>query len=80
MTTLQIRDQRARSLARELAEKRRISMTEAVIQALRNELDRDRQQEPLADRLGRIAGDLAAEAQPGGRRLGKDEIDAMWGH
>lgn len=80
MATLQIRDERAKSLARELAAKRRITMTEAVIQALRSELDREREREPLVPRLRRIAGALAAEGKPGGRALTKDEIDAMWGH
>ena len=35
-------------------------------------------QQPLAERLGAIADDLAALAKPGGRDMTKDEVDAMW--
>jgi len=77
---LQIRDPRARDLARQLAEKRKISMTEAVIEALESELQREREQIPLADRLAAISNDLRAKAGSGGRDLTKDEIDEMWGH
>ncbi|WP_342237128.1 type II toxin-antitoxin system VapB family antitoxin [Inquilinus sp. OTU3971] len=78
--TLQIRDDRARALARELAARRKVTMTEAVIQALEGELRREAQKEPLADRIARIAAIAAAEAGPGGRAMTKDEIDEMWGH
>jgi antitoxin VapB len=78
--TLQIRDDRARALAQELAAKRNVTMTEAVIQALESELRRETEKEPLADRIARIAAIAAAEAGPGGRTMTKDEIDEMWGH
>ncbi len=78
--TLQIRDDRARALAQELAAKRKVTMTEAVIQALESELRRETEKEPLADRIARIAAIAAAEAGPGGRTMTKDEIDEMWGH
>jgi antitoxin VapB len=78
--TLQIRDDRARELARELAAKRKVTMTEAVIQALEGELRREAEKEPLAVRIARIAAIAAAEAGPGGRVMTKDEIDEMWGH
>jgi len=78
--TLQIRDDRARQLAQKLAAKRKVTMTEAVIQALESELRRDAEQEPLSDRIARIAVELAAEAGPNRRVMSKDEIDAMWGH
>ncbi|MER8434652.1 type II toxin-antitoxin system VapB family antitoxin [Mesorhizobium caraganae] len=77
---LQIRDPRARDLARQLAEKRKISMTEAVIEALESELQREREQIPLSERLAAISNDLRAKAGSGGRDLTKDEIDEMWGH
>ncbi|ESX20274.1 type II toxin-antitoxin system VapB family antitoxin [Mesorhizobium sp. M0761] len=77
---LQIRDPRARDLARQLAEKRKISLTEAVIEALESELQREREQVPLAERLAAISNDLKAKAGSGGRDLTKDEIDEMWGH
>ncbi|WP_245275373.1 type II toxin-antitoxin system VapB family antitoxin [Mesorhizobium sp. LSHC422A00] len=55
-------------------------MTEAVIEALESELQREREQVPLAERLAVISNDLKAKAGGGGRDLTKDEIDEMWGH
>lgn len=78
--TLQIRDDRARELAQKLAQKRKVTMTEAVIQALEGELQRESQKEPLATRLARIASDLADQAGPNRRTPTEDEIDALWGH
>lgn len=77
---LQIRDPRARELARQLADKRNISMTEAVIEALESELRRHRKQAPLAERLAAISGDFKSKAGSGGKTLSKDEVDGMWGH
>ncbi|PBB22903.1 MULTISPECIES: type II toxin-antitoxin system VapB family antitoxin [unclassified Mesorhizobium] len=79
---LQIRDPRARELAQRLAAKRKISMTEAVIEALESELERERESGriPLAKRLAAIADDLKTKAGRGGRPVSKDEIDDMWGH
>jgi antitoxin VapB len=54
--------------------------SEAVIQALEGDLRRETEKEPLADRIARIAAELAAAAGPNRRRMTKDEIDAMWGH
>lgn len=62
--TLQIRDARARMLAQNLAARRKITMTEAVIRALESELRRDLEAEPLAERIGRIAADPASHAGP----------------
>ena len=75
---LQIRDPRAHELARRLAEKRGTNLTDAVIAALEAQLQRE--QRPLADRLGELAGSLKAKAGTGGREMTKDEIDEMWGH
>lgn len=77
---LQIRDARARALARELAEKRKTSMTEAVITALEAELRREAERKPLAERSRAFAAALRAQSQGEGRDMTKDEIDAMWGH
>lgn len=79
-TTLQIRDARARALAVRLAEQRGVTMTEAVVQALQEELRRTRTAEPLAARIQRISTDLAQHAGPNRRAMTKDEIDTMWGH
>jgi antitoxin VapB len=76
---LQIRDPRAHELASELARKRNVSMTDAVIAALEAELQRSAKT-PLAQRLALIAEDLAAQAKPGGHDPSRDEIDALWGH
>jgi len=75
---LQIRDPRAHELARRLAEKRGTSLTDAVIAALEAQLQRE--QKPLAERLGTIAHNLRVKAGRGGREMTKDEIDEMWGH
>jgi len=75
---LQIRDPRAHKLARELAAERKVSLTEAVIDALEAELRRART--PLAKRLALIADTLQAQATKGGRDLSREEIDEMWGH
>lgn len=77
---LQIRDPRAHELARKLADKRNISMTEAVIEALEAEWKRESARTPLADRLGALAAALKAKSGKGGRDMSKDEIDDMWGH
>jgi antitoxin VapB len=79
-TTLQIRDTRARALAMRLAQQRGVTMTEAVVQALQEELRRTRSAEPLATRIKKISTDLAKHAGPNRRDMSKDEIDAMWGH
>jgi antitoxin VapB len=77
---LQIRDPRAHDLARRLAAKRKISMTEAVIEALEAQLQRESARKPLAERLAAIAAELGAKSGQGGRDMTKAEIDAMWGH
>jgi len=77
---LQIRDPRADELARQLAARRNITMSEAVIGALEAELRRIAAETPLSERLAAIADQLAAIAQAGGRDITKDEIDEMWGH
>jgi antitoxin VapB len=76
---LHIRDPRARELALQLAAKRKISMTRAVIEALESELVREKGRAPLAERLAAIADDLRSKAGKAGRVVSKNEIDAMWG-
>ena len=77
---LQIRDPLAHQLAQRLAKRRKISMTEAVILALQAELEREGEATSLSVRLAVLARDLQAKSGAGGRILGKDEIDALWGH
>lgn len=54
-----IRDQETDALVRELARKRKTSLTEAVKVAVRHELRREEDEIPLRDRLRRIAESLA---------------------
>lgn len=74
-----IRNPRAAELARELAAKRQITMTEAVIQALASELQREAERLPLADRLGKILDSAIKPDDIVGPGMTKAEIDAMWG-
>lgn len=80
LKTLQIRDARARTLAQRLATQRGVTMTEAVVQALSEELRRAEATEPLAARIRRISADLLLRAGPRRRAMTKAEIDQMWGH
>jgi antitoxin VapB len=77
--SLSIRDPRVRELARDLAVRRKSTMTEAIIFALEGELAREREERPLRDRLAEIAEKAKAMARPGGREMTKDDIDALWG-
>ena len=76
---LSIRDPDASKLARELADLRNTNMTEAIVHALRSELERERAKRPLADRLQELAQRLKAEAGPNPKEVTKEDIDAMWG-
>jgi antitoxin VapB len=76
---LHIRDERAAKLARRLADRNRISMTEAVIAALEAALARG--ERPLPERLAEIAADARRLADPRRQRAaGKRDVDALWGH
>ena len=77
---LQIRDPRAHKLASQLAERRHVSLTQAVIEALEAQLRTENSRVPLAERLKDIAGRLKARGAAGGHEMTKDEIDDMWGH
>lgn len=77
--SLSIRDPRVRDLARDLAVRRKSTMTEAIVAALEAELARERETRPLRDRLADIALKAKAMARPGGREMSKDDIDALWG-
>jgi len=75
---LHIRDDRAAKLARRLADRNGISMTDAVITALETALVRG--ERPLPERLAEIAADarrLAALRRQ--RAASKRDVDALWG-
>ena len=75
---LHIRDDRASKLARRLADRNGISMTEAVITALEAALVRA--ERPLPERLAEIAADARRLTDPRRQRAaGKRDIDALWG-
>lgn len=76
---LTIRDPRAAKLARRLADSRQITMTQAVVTALEQELRRDRAATPLSERLYALAKRAKAMAGPAARAMTKDEIDALSG-
>lgn len=76
---LQIRDKRAHELAKRLAERDKTTMTEAVISALENELER-KTEAPLASQFEELAKKLRDMSPAPGRVMTKDEVDQMWGH
>jgi hypothetical protein len=76
---LHIRDARAAVLARRLADRTGVSMTEAVIASLESALARG--ERPLSERLADIAADARRLADPRRQRAaGRREVDALWGH
>ena len=76
---LHIRGERAAKLARRLADRRGISMTDAVIDALEAALARG--ERPLAERLAEIASDAKRLADPRRQRTaGKRDIELLWGN
>lgn len=77
-TTLNVRNPRAHALAQELAVRRRTGITEAVIQALEHELERERATIPLAQRLAAIADRSLAKAGPNPRPVTEVDRDALW--
>gem|GEM_PF-1873247 len=79
LMALHIRDERAAKLARRLAERRGLSMTAAVIEALEAALLRG--ERPLPERLAEIAAEAKRLADPRRHRPAiKREIDGLWGH
>ncbi len=77
---LQIRNPRARELAKRIARLRNISPSEAAVQSLEATYQQLADEQPLVNRLGVIADELANLAKSGGQVVTKNEIDAMWGH
>jgi antitoxin VapB len=77
-TTLNVRNPRAHELARELAARRKTGITEAVIQALEHELERERARIPLAQRLATIVDHSLAKAGPNRHPVTEADRDALW--
>jgi antitoxin VapB len=79
LVALHIRDDRAAKLARELADRRGVSMTQAVIEALQGALARDAR--PLPERLHEIAREAERLGDSvRGRKPQEQEIDDLWGN
>ncbi len=72
------RDPRAAELAKELAARRKITMTAAIIEALQNEIKRERDKVPLRERLAQLALTARALAGRNGRAVPRSQIDDMW--
>jgi len=71
---LQIRNPRARDLARKIAEQRHVSMTEVVVQALETEYRRMAARQPVAGRLGAAMWETLPRIEP---RASVDELLAI---
>lgn len=76
---LQIRDPRARQFAQQIAIARGVSMTEAVVDALKNEAGRIVKRESAIEVGREIATELKALGKPGGRDWTREERDDMMG-
>jgi hypothetical protein len=75
---LHIRSESATRLAKQLAIRNGITVTEAVVMALEHALAQEAR--PLRERIADIASDAARLADPVRRRAVKDhEIDDLWG-
>ena len=75
---LNIRDPRVHQLASKLARRRGMTMTAVIAEALEKE---DKIDMPAAIKhMKELHRDIAANSKPGGHRMTKAEIDAMWGH
>jgi antitoxin VapB len=76
---LHIRDERAAKLARRLADRKGISMTEAVIEALESALLR--RERSLPERLAELAAEARRLADARRQRpVVKRDADALWGN
>lgn len=75
---LNIRDENAVILARNLAKVDGTTMTDAVIRALKETLAARKKAIPLRERHLALAERLAALAQVGGRDMSKEETEELW--
>ena len=76
---LHVRDERAAQLARELASRRGVTMTRAVVEALEGALAREVR--PLPERLNEIAREAARLGDPArARTVDEREVDDLWGN
>ena len=76
---LTIRDPLAGKLAKEIALRQGKTMTAVVIGLLEREANLQREELSLGERIDLVVQEAKAMAEPGGHRMTKNEIDAMWG-
>lgn len=77
--TLSVRSPRAHELASDLAKRLKTGITEAVIQALEHELERERSSPtPLAQRLTELADRAQGKAGPNPSPVTEADRDGMW--
>ena len=77
--TLHIRDQRAARLAKQLANRKGVTMTQAVVTALENALAQETR--PLHQRIADIVDEASRlRGNRRGRTVSKSEIDKLWGN
>ena len=76
---LTIRDPLAGKLAKEIALRQGKTMTAVVIGLLEREANLQREELSLGERIDLVVQEAKAMAKPGGHRMTKNEIDAMWG-
>jgi hypothetical protein len=74
---LSIRNPRAELLARKLAKQEGTTMTAVIVEALEQRMRHNRLS--ISERLDLISQRALAMAKPGGHKMTKEEIDAMWG-
>jgi hypothetical protein len=79
---LSIRNPRVVELARELAIKRKTTMTDVIVKALEKDAKAEAQADTrsLHEQLKEMAEEFKRKGKPGGHIMTKDEIDRMWGH
>jgi antitoxin VapB len=79
---LSIRDERIRTLAEDLMEKRNVpSITAAIRLALENEVERANQELSLQERVDALRRKALKHAtRPPGPPLTKEERDSLWGN
>lgn len=80
---LSIRNPRVEQLARDLAQKRKTTMTDVIVKALERDMKMEAESgadnRPLHEQLKEIADRLKRKGKPGGHMMTKQEIDRMWG-
>ena len=75
---LHIRDERTDALVRELASRKGVGLTEAVREAVRNELAREKRKSPLIERLKPLFDEIDALPKTG-LPADKAFYDSLWG-